>query len=390
MKIARVTPYLSDRYLFVEVETDTGLVGAGESGAWGHLEASKAAIEKYAAYLIGQDPAPIELHWHRMHRFGHFRGAAICGAISAIDVALWDIKGQALGAPIHALLGGPTRTRARVYCHVKAATREEMVARCLARRDEGYTAIGHLNPFLDEGRDALYHKSYAQKIGDAVAVVAELRAALGPQIDLCIEIHRRLGPAEAIAFAREIAPFRPLFIEDPVPPSSAEAMGRVADRIDIPLATGERFVSLYEFQAHILRGALSYARVSVGLCGGLTGARKIAALAEAFDVQVIPHNPLSPVALAACLHLDAAIPNFAIQEYPTANPGYDGNGALNGSEALRGARLVDHAPRAEAGYVGIPCGPGLGVALTDAGRSAPALARPVRMRGHLDGFVVDQ
>ncbi|MEO1090475.1 MAG: enolase C-terminal domain-like protein [Pseudomonadota bacterium] len=392
MRIARVEPLLLDRYLFVEIETEDGRVGLGECGAWGHLEAARSAVDKFGAYLQGQDPDPIELHWNRMHRFGWFRGAAVCGAISAIDIALWDLKGQALGRPIHALLGGPTRTHTRVYCHVKAATREEMLERCLQRKAQGFSAIGHLNPFLDEDRSVPYDKGHARKIGDAVRVVAELREAVGADIDLCVEIHRRLTPPEAVAFAREIAPFRPMFYEDPIAPTSADAMARVAQSIDIPLATGERLATLHDFQAHLLRGCMSYARVSVCLCGGITGARKIAALCEAFDVGVVPHNPLSPVSLAACLQLDAAIPNFTIQEYPTVGLAFESaeeNGAA-ASSGLRGATLVTEVPHLTDGYVQVPTTPGLGLALSAEGRRAPAVTRPVRMRSHRDGFVVDQ
>lgn len=384
MKITRLRPILADRFLFVLVETEDGLTGVGESGAWGHLPASATAIETFAGYLVGQDAGAIEQHWNVMHRFGHFRGAAICGAISAIDIALWDIKGQALGVPINALLGGPTRHSARLYAHVKAPTRARMIELALHRKDMGFTAIGHVNPFLDEGKDVPWFKSHVRKIDDAVRVVADLRDALGPDVDLCIELHRRLTPPEAVVLAREIAPFRPMFYEDPIPPGSVEAMGRVADAISLPLATGERFFSLGEFQAHISRGALSYARISISLCGGITGARKIAALAEAFGIGVVPHNPLSPVSLAAALHLDAAIPNFVIQEYPlTGGPG--------GAEPkLRGADLVDRTPKVTEGFARIPTAPGLGLRLNDPADLPPPLDREVRMRGHVDGHVVDQ
>ena len=388
MKINRVTPYLSDRYLFVEIETDTGVVGTGECGAWGHLEAASVAIEKFGAYLIGKDPGPIEHHWNVMQRFGWFRGAIAGGAISAIDIALWDIKGQVAGAPVHALLGGPTRNKARLYAHVKAATAEEMIERCLIRKAQGFTAVGHLNPFLDEDRSLPYDKPHARKIGEAAALVADLRAELGADVDLCIEIHRRLSPPEAITLAREIAPYRPFFFEDPIPPTTPDSMARVAAAIDVSIATGERFATLQEFQAHVARGALSFARVSVCLCGGITGARKIAALCESFDIGVIPHNPLSPLSLMACLHLAAAIPNFVIQELPTSKVDGVAPGQLD--RLLRGWDFVTDRPVIKNGYAAIPTAPGLGTSLTGAGRTAPIVVRDVGMRAHSDGFVVDQ
>ena len=386
MKITAIRPVFADRFLLVIVETDAGISGTGESGAWGHLPASATAMETFAEYLVGRDPSEIEQHWNVMHRFGHFRGAAISGAISAIDIALWDIKGQVLGQPIHALLGGPTRKQARLYAHVKAPTRTRMIEVAQDRKARGFTAIGHVNPFLDEDRGETYFKTHAQKIDDGVRVVADLRDAMGPEVDLCIEIHRRLTPAEAIVFAAEIAPFRPMFYEDPMPPYGVEPMGRIADGISIPLATGERFFSLQEFQAHFVRGALDYARVSIALCGGITGARKIAALAEAFAIQIVPHNPLSPVSLAAALQLDACVPNFAIQEYALS-------GDLEAGSAepkLRGADLVTESIEVRDGFATIPTLPGLGLALDRGAAATPRVNRSLKMRAHFDGHVVDQ
>ncbi len=392
MKITRIQSYMVSKFLFVEVETDAGFTGLGECGSWGQLEAAQTAIEKFADYLVGKDPTAIEHHWNIMHRFSHFRGAAICGAISAIDIALWDIKGQALGVPIHELLGGPTRDRARVYGHVKAESLDEMVENCKKLKALGFTAIGHFNPFLDEDRDQPYFKTYAQKIDDAVRVVATVREAVGQDFDLCIEIHRRLTPAEAVAFARELEPYRPMFYEDPIRPDSFDAMARVNDRISIPLATGERYTSIFDFQNLLTREGVSYVRPSICLCGGITGARKIAALAEAHDVQVVPHNPLSPVCLFAGLHLDASIPNFAIQEYPTVGVGFEDKGTSNEPTTdLAGKELVTNVPVFKDGFVEIPKTPGLGVKLAPGAAEAyPAFARKVSMRPHKDGFIVDQ
>jgi galactonate dehydratase len=327
-----------------------------------------------------------------MHRFSHFRGAAICGAISAIDIALWDIKGQALGVPIHQLMGGPTRNKARVYGHVKAETPDEMVQNCVKMKELGFTAVGHFNPFLDENRDQPYYKSHARKIDDAVGVVAAVREAVGPDLDLCIEIHRRLSPAEAVVFAKELEPYRPMFYEDPIRPDSFDAMARVNDRITIPLATGERFNSLHDFQNLLRRDGVDYVRTSVCLCGGLTGAKKIAAIAEANDVQIVPHNPLSPVCLFAELQLDASVANFAIQEYSNVGVGFEDKGTSNEpTTRLADASLVTNVPAFKDGFVEIPTGPGLGTKLApDAAEKHPPFPRRVRMRPHVDGSLVDQ
>jgi galactonate dehydratase len=321
-----------------------------------------------------------------MYRTGVFRGGAIMGAISALDIALWDIKGKALGVPVAELLGGPCRDRARVYCHIKGETADAIVAQCHRAKACGFTAVGHLNPLHDEPRDVPYFKTHAQKIQDAAETVRRCRDAVGNEVDLCIELHRRLTPAEAVVLARAIEPYRPFFYEDPILPDSFEAMAQVAQKIPIPIATGERLHNVYEFQALLQRGAVQFARTSVCLCGGITGARKIAALAEAHYVNVVPHNPLSPVSLAACLQLDAAIPNFAIQEYPTEDVGPE-----QPFFGLRGHRLAVTPPEIRDGFVTIPTAPGIGVELVpDVEKRFPPRPREVGMRPHADGFVVDQ
>jgi galactonate dehydratase len=384
MKITKVQPLLVDRFCLVRIETDTGLVGIGESGAWGQLEASATAITKYAEYLIGKDPRPIEHHWNVMLRANHFTGAAISGAVSAIDIALWDIKGKHYGVPVYELLGGQMRHKARIYGHVKGRTIDSLLGEARRLKAEGFTALGHLNPLLDEGVDTPYYKSHAEKIGTAIDNVRRLREAVGPSVDLCIEIHRRLTPPEAIALGRGIEQYLPMFLEDPLRPNSFDAMALVAEHIDIPIATGERFTSLYQFQTLLTRNAVQYLRPDVCLCGGITGTKKIAAMAEAHDAWIVPHNPLSPVSTAACLQIAACIPNFAIQEYPSRTPELDGNKALLGNDIATGL-----SPQMD-GFIAIPQGPGIGLTLVDdIERRFPEKPRPIRMRAHVDGSVVD-
>ncbi len=384
MKITKVEPLMLDRFCFARIETDEGLTGIGETGAWGQLEASAAAIAKYAEYLVGKDPAPIEHHWNVMLRANHFTGGAISGAVSAIDIALWDIKGKFFNVPVYQLLGGRMRHKARLYGHVKGRTRETLIAEAKRLKAEGFTALGHLNPLLDEDETTPYYKSHAQKMHDAIETVRLLREAVGPEVDLCIEIHRRLTPPEAIALGRGIEKYTPMFFEDPLRPNSEDAMGWVADHIHIPVATGERFISMFQFQALLRRHAVEYLRPDVCLCGGITGTKKIAALAEAHDAQIVPHNPLSPISTAACLQIAACIPNFAIQEYPSRTPELDGGADLLGNDLVAG--LSDH----ENGFIAIPDAPGIGVTLVeDAERRFPPKPRPIRMRPHADGSVVD-
>lgn len=387
MKITKVEALHVGQFMYARVETDEGIVGIGEAGVWGHLEAAAAAIRRFAEYLEGKPAFDIEHHWNVMHRFSYFQGTAINAAISAIDIALWDIKGRALNVPIYELLGGAVRKKARIYGHIYENTIEKMLEECQAKMEAGFNAFGHLNPFLDEGNDQIYFKTHIKKIRDAVDNVRRMREVVGDRVDLLVELHRRLTPAEAVTFTRDIEQYHPMFVEDPLRPESADAMARVADRIPVPIATGERFTNIYEFQAILSRNAVEFARVDVCLCGGITGARKVAAMAEAHNVQIVPHNPLSPIGLAACLHIAASSPNFAIQEYAT---GFEA-GIFESRPEHLGSNIVDQVPLPLNGFVDIPTGPGLGMALLpDAQRIRPPLSKPISMRPHLDGFVVDQ
>jgi galactonate dehydratase len=379
MKITAIETIPVDRYLFVQVHTDAGITGLGESGAWGYLEASGKVVETFKRYLIGQDPLRIEHHWQYLYRWSHFRGAAIMGALSAIDIALWDIAGKHLGVPCYQLLGGKCRDKARVYYHVFGRTKEELFQGCIHAKEKGFTAVGHLTPFLDEPRGVPFFKTHADKIRDAIDTVGRYRQAVGNDVDLCIEIHRRLSPAEAIVLGRGIEEFHPLFYEDPTLPDNLDAMAQIAEKIHIPIATGERLHTIYEFEMLLRRGAVQYVRPDVCLCGGLTHAKKIAALAEAHHVGVVPHNPLSPVSTAACVQLAACIPNFALQEYPK------GEGQPPKSE------IVKSALRLENGFLIIPDAPGIGIELAEGAREKhPYRPRPVHTRLHVDGSVIDQ
>jgi len=379
MKITNVETLFVDRYLFVRVHTDAGITGLGESGAWGFLEASAGALETFKTYLVGQDPLRIEHHWQYMYRSTHFRGAAIMGALSAIDIALWDIAGKHLSVPCYQLLGGKCRDKARVYYHVFGHTKEELIRGCLEAKGRGFTAVGHLTPFLDEPRDVPFFQTHAEKMSSAIETVAAYREALGNSVDLCIEIHRQLTPAEAIVLARGIEPYQPFFYEDPILPDNFDAMGLVAANVHIPIATGERLHTIFEFEMLLRRGAVQYVRPDVCLAGGLTHSKKIAALAEAHHVGVVPHNPLSPVSTAACLQLAACIPNFALQEYP-----------LGESQPPK-SEIVKSPIRLENGFLIIPDSPGIGIELAeDAAERHPYKPRSLCTRLHVDGSVVDQ
>ena len=379
MKITSVETLHIDRYLFVRVHTDAGITGLGESGTWGYLEASAAAIEKFGRYLVGEDPLRIEHHWQYMYRSSHFRGAAIMGAISALDIALWDIAGKHFGAPVYQLMGGRTRDKARVYVHVYGDTREKLVQGVVDAREAGFTAVGHLTPFLDEDRDIPYFRPHADKMREAIEAVAAYREAAGDNVDLCIELHRQLTPSESITLARGIEPYFPFFYEDPILPDNFDAMALVAEHISIPIATGERIHTIHEFEMLLKRGAVQYVRPDVCMAGGLTHCKKIAAVAEAHYVGVVPHNPLSPVSTAACLQLAACIPNLTLLEYPI------------GENEPPKSEIVSSPPRLEDGFLIVPDAPGLGIELAEGAQEKyPPVTREVETRLHLDGSVVDQ
>jgi galactonate dehydratase len=379
VKITKIETIPVDRFLFVKVHTDAGITGLGESGAWGFLEASEKAVESFSRYLLGEDPLRIEHHWQVMARTSHFRGAAIMGAISAIDIALWDIAGKHFGVPVYQLLGGRCRDKARVYYHVFGQTTEQLVQGCVDAKKRGFTAVGHLTPFLDEPRHIPYFKTHVSKMEDAIDTVRQYREAVGNEVDLCIEIHRRLTPTEAVVLGNGIEQFYPYFYEDPVLPDNFDEMAYVAQHINIPIATGERIHNIWEFEMLLSRNAVQYVRPDVCLAGGITHTKKIAALAEAHHVRVVPHNPLSPVSTAACLQIAACIPNFALQEYPL------------GEDRPPKSEIVKSTVRLEDGFLIIPDGPGIGIELAeDAAEKYPYRPREIGTRLHVDGSVVDQ
>lgn len=380
MQITRVEAIRLDQYLLLEIETDTGLTGLGEAGAWGFLEASEAVIDKFGRYLLGQDPLRIEHHWQYMYRWSAFRGSAVMSAISAIDIALWDIAGKHFGAPVYQLLGGKVRDRARAYAHAFGDTREKLLAAVASVRDAGFTAVGHLTPFLDEPPDRPYFETHAGKINSAIQAVGEYRKLVGDDVDLCIEIHRRMTPAEAVQLGRGIEAYHPFFFEDPVMPDNLDEMAYVAANTAVPIATGERLTSLWEFDMLLRRDAARYVRPDVCVVGGITGMKKIAALAEAQHVGVVPHNPLSPVCTAASLQVAACIPNLALVEYPSGE-----------DESPKQEMVTGIAEHDGNGFLMISDRPGIGVELRSAAReNVPYVPRDVNTRLHVDGSVVDQ
>jgi galactonate dehydratase len=330
-------------------------------------------IEVMTPYLLGQDPARIEHHYQWLYRSSHFMGSVVQGALSAIDIALWDIKGKRLDVPIYDLMGGMTRERVRCYMHVRGESIDDLVADALTKQREGFTAL-RFTPFAP---DYYLHKSYAEWAEQAVRRVGAVRDAVGSDIDLCVEIHRQMNPAESIWLGRRLEQFHPYFYEDPMLPDSPAIMAEVQEQCSIPIATGERFTTIFEFQQLLAAKGAAYVRPDACLCGGLTGCKKVAAMAEAQHVKVIPHNPLSPVSTAACVQLDAAIPNFALQEY------------TGESQPPKSELLVNPLELRE-GYLIVPSGPGLGIELNEAALELPVKDKVLDTPIGYDGSVQDR
>ena len=306
---------------------------------------------------------------------------------------LWDIAGQHYGVPVYELLGGKVRNKARVYYHVGGRTNEEVIENLKEAKEEGFHAVGHLSPFLDSTRSEPYFEPYSKKIGDAVDRVYAFREAVGRDVDLCLELHRRLNPAEAISFSKQIEGALPMFLEDPTTPDNFDSTAMIAARTTIPIATGERFNSLQDFAMLMKRDGVAYIRPDVCMVGGITAAKKISALAEAMDVLVVPHSPLSPVSTAACLQIAAVSPSFSMFEYtgddkPAMSERY---GSTSVEQGVRKKDVVTRTFSCKDGFMELPDTPGIGVALAEgAAKKYPYSKRHILTRVSTDGSVIDQ
>lgn len=355
MKITDIKLIYAKHYLFVHIYTDEGIVGLGEAGNWGYLNATAAAIEKFGKYLIGKDPFRIEDFNQNFLRSVYFRGSVIMSAISAIDIALWDIKGKKLGVPVYELLGGKVREKVRVYASVmtKATSNEELARGYVRLKEQGFTAAKiFVNGPIDsvsDGKDEFF----SGRVEDELEKVRICREAVGYDFDFILEAHRGMSIPEAIAFGRAVEQYRPMVFEDPIGPDNIDSMAQVASKIAVPIATGERYINLKEFEMLLSRDAAQYVRPDVCAVGGITTSKKICAVAEAHDVLVIPHNPLGPVSTAACLQLCACIPNLGLQELPDF--------CLNGAED----GMVQQPLRYENGCLLLPNAPGIGIELAE-------------------------
>lgn len=354
MKIISLTTYIvPPRWLFLKIETDAGVTGWGEPVVEGRALTVEAAVKELGDYLIGKDPRLIEDHWTVMHRGGFYRGGPILmSAIAGIDQALWDIKGKALGVPVHELLGGKLRDSIKVYSWIGGDRPAEVADGAREVVARGFQAL-KMN-----GTEELQIIDNHDRIDAAVERVAMVREAVGSNIGIAVDFHGRVHRPMTRMLVKELEPYRLMFIEEPVLSENREALKEIAALGSTPIALGERLYSRWDFKSVFEQGAVDIIQPDLSHAGGITECRKIAAMAEAYDIAVAPHCPLGPIALAACLQLDAVSYNCFIQEQSL---GIHYNAAND---------LLDYAAnkdvfRYEDGYVAIPDGPGLGVEIDE-------------------------
>jgi len=347
----------------VKVETDEGISGWAEINRGGGYQVRQApivyaAVQTLAEYLIGQDPFRIEYHWQMMFERARFSagGEYMC-AVSGLEMALWDVMGRALGTPIHNLFGGACRDRLRVYGHLWGTSVEEKADNAQQMVDWGYTAV-KWDPFGYASNPLNNPVIDLDRLKRAVAEIEAVRNAVGPDIDICIEAHGAFNVNSAIRIGRAIEQFRPLFYEEPIPPPNVDAMVRVAQAVDVPIAAGEKLYTIHDFRELVEKQAVEILQPDLDLAGGLLATRKIAALGEAYLTPVQPHNPLGPVNTAASAQLCAAISNFVILETLTQIHPERERPDWFGWILEEPLELVD-------GHLVVPSGPGLGVAINE-------------------------
>ena len=381
MKITRLTTYrLPPRWMFLKIETDEGITGWGEPVIEGRARTVETAVAELADYLIGKDPSRINDLWQTLYRAGFYRGGPILmSAIAGIDQALWDIKGKVLGAPVYDLLGGLVRDKMKMYSWVGGDRPAEVIAGIRKLQAIGF------DTFKLNGCEEMALIDNSRTVDAAVAVVAEIREAFGNTIEFGLDFHGRVAAPMARVLIRELEPYRPLFIEEPVLAEQAEYYPRLAAMTHIPIAAGERMFSRFEFKRMFAAGGIAIIQPDLSHAGGITECHKIAAMAEAWDVALAPHCPLGPLALASCLHVDFVAHNAMLQEQSM------------GIHYNQGAELFDYVLNPEDfrfhdGYMLPPKKPGLGVEVNEAmvierSRNAPDWRNPVWR--HHDGSVAE-
>jgi galactonate dehydratase len=376
-------------WVFVKVETsEAGLFGWGEASVEWKTRAVVGAVEDLAPLVIGEDPTRIEHLYQKMYRQAFWRiGAGMIGmsAISGIEQACWDILGKSFGAPVYKCLGGSVRDRVRMYTHLGGGEMRSvyetqrnddagiLVERALQVVARGYSALKIL---ITPPTEALNRNS---EYKDVDRKMSALRSALGDEIDIMVDCHGRHSLANAVEFCRVLAPYRPYFVEEPVPPENVEVLAEVRKASPVPIATGERLTTRYQFREVFERLACHVVQPDLCHCGGLWEAKKIAAMAEVYTMGVAPHNPLGPVASAAAVHFALSTPNFLIQEDMLEDVPWRWD-------------VVNHSLKTDNGYWLPTDLPGLGVEVNEAAAARfpfkQEILHPATVRAH-DNAVLD-
>lgn len=355
MKVTDVQTFVVDAFrtnwVFVKVLTDEGISGVGEATLEYKEKALLGAVEHIREYLVGKNPLDIEKHWHTIYRDAYWRGGAVLmSALSAVECALWDILGKHLGVPVWQLLGGKVNDRVRIYVNgwfAGAKEPEEFAEKAKLAVSRGVTAM-KWDPF---GKS--YLEISSADLDRAIRCVGAVRDAVGNGVDLLIEGHGRFNVPTAVKIAHELAPFRPMFFEEPVPPDDLDALRQVKDRSPVSIAAGERLYTRWNYRALFDKMAADYIQPDVSHAGGIMELRKIAAEAESRTIPFAPHNPSGPVANAATLQLAAVCPNFSVLEIMYSDVDY--------RKDITDERLVYRD-----GYMQISDRPGLGIEINEA------------------------
>lgn len=335
--------------MFLKIETDEGIAGWGEPVIEGRASSVEAAVHELSDYLIGLDPSRIQDIWQMLYRGGFYRGGPILmSAIAGIDQALWDIKGKALGVPVHVLLGGAVRDRMRMYCWIGGDRPGDIARQAKEVTEKGFTA------FKMNGTPEIQIVDSHSKVDDAVARAFEAREAVGRDIGIAIDFHGRVHRPMAKVLLRELEGMHPLFVEEPVLTEQLHCLPAIASGLSYPIATGERMYSRFDFRPIMEARCVDIIQPDLSHCGGITEAMKIASLAETYDVALAPHCPLGPVALAACLQVDFISHNAFIQEQSMGIHYNKGNDVLDYVTDTAPLSIVD-------GYLNLLEKPGLGV-----------------------------
>ncbi|MEM2904113.1 MAG: galactonate dehydratase [Candidatus Bathyarchaeia archaeon] len=341
------SPGRGRNFVFVHVSTDEGITGLGESFGWGIGPAVvEAAVKAYRPLLIGEDPFDLEKLWRRLYFESFFYTSP--AAYSGIEIALWDIMGKKLGLPVWKLLGGKCRDRVKVYSHAGGAKPEDLARNASKLVSQGYTAV-KFDPFEV---DQLSHSSSISDILDAVEKVRAVREAVGRDVEVLIEGHGKFNAHTAIKVGKKLERFDPYFFEEPVPQENVDAMAKVAAHLDLPIATGERVYTRNGFRDYLEKEAADIIQPDLTNTGGISEAKKIAAMAEGYYVPLAPHNPNGPVSTMASVHLAVAIPNFVILEYVANDVPWVGE-------------ITAEPIEVKNGHIELPMKPGLGIELNE-------------------------